>query len=339
MSRNNHDLCTNCGIHPKVTGHNVCSRFCLNEAAEKLAERASTDAALGQRELCSHCKQRKKSQEINDAGTVVLHEYCGILCYQASQTNITPNTVAVSPTPFPTENTVTLRRESLSVPVAQKISQRMEERWVSDGVELVSFEAIYGIKVPNEVYQRFTTAMEMIDNYTIVTSYYGGSLTCDLANCRDEEIRPCKSKHCALCNTIKSAFSNILFRESSHDGVYGPGIYTHLNPVIAHQTAASSPQEPQRSSHALLQCRVVTAVGTTERSSSFAGVADDLGIVYCSHAVAIIPTHLLIYQVETELPLPVCTLSSCNNPIATNESKFCSNRHREDAVLKDGVPG
>lgn len=72
-------------------------------------------------EFCNQrCKQRKKSQETDDDGLVVLHEYCGILCYHASQKAVTLPTAVTPFAPPSAENTVSLRRENLSFPFMQR---------------------------------------------------------------------------------------------------------------------------------------------------------------------------------------------------------------------------
>ncbi|KAG8913209.1 hypothetical protein FRC01_004671 [Tulasnella sp. 417] len=87
---------------------------------------------------------------------------------------------------------------------------------------------------------------------------------------------------------------------SSRDGAYGPGLYTYKNPALAHHVAISDADQQSRdTNYALIQCRVVTQENCRPGSKSFCGSIDDSGVAFCAQPTAIIPTHLLMYRLDT----------------------------------------
>ncbi|KAG9041425.1 hypothetical protein FS837_012278, partial [Tulasnella sp. UAMH 9824] len=142
------------------------------------------------------------------------------------------------------------------------------------------------------------------DGCTVVTTYYGGKAACDIAN--DNDPAPCNLESCAVCDAIRSAFSQVVYGASSTEGKHGPGIYSYTNPALAHQAAVSdSParktpafdsaaRKRSDSNFVLIQCRVVTLGDSAQVKNPYAGFVDDAGTVFCSQSMAIIPTHLLL---------------------------------------------
>ncbi|KAG8945957.1 hypothetical protein FRC04_012209 [Tulasnella sp. 424] len=301
-------MCENCHVRWKLAGHNYCSKTCATQATKQTLnawqssqEQSQTFYDRGcadplrteELALCENCGEKNKSSEIKQDGTVVEHPYCGILCYQESQNPIIP-AAPTPPTKAPTPNSedsdsVSLRAVDMKSEIGQKIRLMLEERWDSDEIALRKLKAIYRINLPGHVYRRFDFALQFNDFCPVITTYYGGIPTCNIANSADPV--PCNSTDCHVCGALRSAFNNLF----SKGDVYDNNLWAELNPATAHELAGTTSQQQQSNKKGvLIQCRVVTRMDLTELTHPYAGRICDDTFVSCSRPTAIIPTHLLI---------------------------------------------
>ncbi|KAG8902991.1 hypothetical protein FRC01_009385, partial [Tulasnella sp. 417] len=284
--------------------------------------KAPTDPSLCEASFCcvlfamplANCGKRWKSMELKDDGEMVTHRFCGILCYEASRNAAVPSSMIPAPAPAPAAassraDAIGLREEGSNAPIGRKVLLMMQERWESDSVSMSKLKSIYRIDLPGSVYRRFDFALQANDGCTVVTTYFGGKIACDIAN--DSEPAPCNLESCAVCDAIRTAFSQLIYGASSTHGKHGPGIYTYTNPALAHQAAVVGGGQTRKpatlgpparkrldANFVLLQCRVVTRGDSTQVANPYAGFVDDSGTVFCSQSMAIIPTHLLVYGIR-----------------------------------------
>ncbi|KAG8932682.1 hypothetical protein FRC00_014359 [Tulasnella sp. 408] len=277
----------------------------MNNIAQTVREEGQEADAPTASNLCENCLTRAKSTELDEDGTTITHPYCGIRCYQASQrttfpASTIPAPAATNPTPAATEgsqDTFKLRTERANGPVARKILLMLQDLWQSDTARTPQLKSIYRIDLPVEMYRRFDLALQMNGNSTVTTTYYGGVAACNIAD--DTDPAPCASESCDLCAALRSSFGNVLHGASCRDGSYGFGLYTYLNPALAHDVINSGDDLPtQNVNYALVQCRVVTQADYMPSSNSYAGTIDDWGVVFCAQPMAVIPTYLLIYRLS-----------------------------------------
>ncbi|KAG8945927.1 hypothetical protein FRC04_012179 [Tulasnella sp. 424] len=248
-----------------------------------------------------NCGKRGKSWESKEDGSIVQHRYCGILCHEASQSTTPPASIIPAPAPVAAASradAITLREEGSNAPIGRKILLMMQERWDSNNVSMTKLKSIYRVDLPGKIYRRFDFALQANDGCTVVTTYYGGKAACDIAN--DSNPAPCNLESCAICDALRTAFSQLIYGASSVDGVHGPGLYTYTNPASAHQSEGpTSSRHRSDTNFVLIQCRVVTRGNAAEVSNPYAGFVDDSGVVFCSQPMAIIPTHLLVYRARS----------------------------------------
>ncbi|KIO17319.1 hypothetical protein M407DRAFT_228650 [Tulasnella calospora MUT 4182] len=237
-----------------------------------------------------------KSQEMGEDGVVTTHPYCGIGCYKASleQTGFPLSTIPARAAASVSQDALNIRVERLNTPIGRKILKTVQECWKSDKIQSPQVKRIYRIDLPGQVYRRFDLALQMNDVFAVTTTYYGGIATCNIAD--DTDPSPCASESCELCDALRGSFGNLLYGASCRDGSYGPGLYTYLNPALAYDSTDFD-DEPQGQNFALIQCRVVTRADSKPSLNSYAGFIDDSGVVFCAQSTAVIPTHLLTYQV------------------------------------------
>ncbi|KAG8917077.1 hypothetical protein FRC01_002674 [Tulasnella sp. 417] len=233
---------------------------------------------------------------MDEDGEVTTHSYCGIACYKASfeQNGFPSSTVSVRGAEPDDQGALNLRVERLNTPIGRKILNTVQERWKSDEIPGLQVKGIYRIDLPGQVYRRFDLALQMNDLFSVSTTYYGALATCGITD--DADPSPCASEACELCDALRSSFGNLLYGASCRDGSYGPGLYTYLNPALAHD-AADVDDDPQGQNYALIQCRVEAFTGAGAISSlGVQGFLDDSGVVFCAQPTAVIPTHLLTYR-------------------------------------------
>lgn len=330
-------LCEYCGVRPKYGNYSYCGKTCATEGSKwkPPSTSPSTSTALpnnyqyappppppnytqGQSEiayygttydsntsnksnLCENCGKRGKSWESKEDGSIVQHRYCGILCHEASRSTTPPASIIPAPAPVAAANradAITLREEGSNAPIGRKILLMMQERWDSNNVSMTKLKSIYRVDLPGKIYRRFDFALQANDGCTVVTTYYGGKAACDIAN--DSSPAPCNLESCAICDALRTAFSQLIYGASSVDGVHGPGLYTYTNPASAHQSEGlTSSRHRSDTNFVLIQCRVVTRGNAAEVSNPYAGFVDDSGVVFCSQPMAIIPTHLLVYRARS----------------------------------------
>ncbi|KAG8911259.1 hypothetical protein FRC01_005813 [Tulasnella sp. 417] len=243
-----------------------------------------------------HCATYVKSREMDEDGVVTTHSYCGIACYKASleQNGFPSSTVSARGAEPDDQGALNLRVERLNTPIGRKILNTVQERWKSDEITGLQVKGIYRIDLPGQVYRRFDLALQMNDLFSVSTTYYGALATCSITD--DADPSPCASEACELCDALRSSFGNLLYGASCRDGSYGPGLYTYLNPALAHD-AADVDDDPQGQNYALIQCRVEAFTGAGAISSlGVQGFLDDSGVVFCAQPTAVIPTHLLTYR-------------------------------------------
>ncbi|KAG8937641.1 hypothetical protein FRC00_003061 [Tulasnella sp. 408] len=133
----------------------------------------------------------------------------------------------------------------------------LQERWQSKELGTPHLERLYRIDWSGQVYRRFDLALQMNDACPIMTTYYGGTVTCKIPD--DKDPVPCELEACEVCDVISSSFGNIPYGVSSRNGAYGLGLYTYRNPALAHQVAISDDGRQTRGvNYALIQCRVIT---------------------------------------------------------------------------------
>ncbi|KAG8902989.1 hypothetical protein FRC01_009386, partial [Tulasnella sp. 417] len=304
--------------------------------------------------MCDNCGKRWKSMELKDDGEMVTHRFCGILCYEASRTAAVPSSMIPAPAPAPAAassraDAIGLREEGSNAPIGRKVLLMMQERWESDSVSMSKLKSIYRIDLPGSVYRRFDFALQANDGCTVVTTYFGGKTACDIAN--DSEPAPCNLESCAVCDAIRTAFSQLIYGASSTHGKHGPGIYTYTNPALAHQAAVVGGGQTRKpatlgpparkrldANFVLLQCRVVTRGDSTQVANPYAGFVDDSGTVFCSQSMAIIPTHLLVYGIRVTTRDPASASITAIRAVPRTTAALTPIRPRRVAVKPPSPP-
>ncbi|KIO17321.1 hypothetical protein M407DRAFT_33016 [Tulasnella calospora MUT 4182] len=247
---------------------------------------------------CKKCGQRPRSRTLLPNGWIQTDLYCGGSDCTALP-SVTEFPISSIPTPAAAGNSDSnsIRPEDLKDPVTKTISVNMKNRWSSDDIELRKLKGICRLDLPGKIYRRFDTALQMNEGCTIITTYYGGRETCGISKDSITRAHPCVLESCTLCTAIRSAFGNFLYGSSSHDGTYGPGVYTYVNPASAHQALASNLQGKAKN-YTIIQCRVVIQGKEKKAANPYAAsFVNESGTAFCAQPVAIIPTHLLIYSV------------------------------------------
>ncbi|KIO31485.1 hypothetical protein M407DRAFT_19622 [Tulasnella calospora MUT 4182] len=319
-------MCRNCRSKPIFPGHDYCGKTCAdwvksqeNSVAQTASASGPPNSAAGPKSrsynssdnvetpvsnppatsnLCEHCFTYVKSREMEEDGTIVTHSHCGIGCYKAAQhTVFASSTIPAPAAASVSQNSLRLRAERMNTPVGRKVLLMVQERWQSEIVRIPQVKGIYRIDLPVNIYQRFDLALQMNEDCTIKTTYYGGIATCSITD--DTDPAPCAFESCDLCDALHSSFGNLLQGGSCRDGSYGPGLYTYSNPALAHDMMVSGyARQAQKVNYALVQCRVVIQADYMPSSNSYAGFIDDSGVAFCAQSTAIIPTHLLIYSLD-----------------------------------------
>lgn len=252
--------------------------------------------------MCENCHARPRSQETEDDGTITTHPYCGFGCFIASQRSIAPAPNVPAPAAAPNGRSPSrLLMERDGSPIRRSILFMMRERWHAEELGAPQLKSVYRIDLPGQVYRRFDLALQMNDACPVMTTYYGGVVTCNIADAKHPS--PCESDSCEVCDVLCSSFGNIPYGGSSREGAYGPGLYTYRNPALAHHVAIQDNNFEQTSgmNYVLIQCRVVAQENSRARSKSLAGFLDNSGVVFCSQSTAVIPTHILIYSLGGQL--------------------------------------
>ncbi|KAG9038623.1 hypothetical protein FS837_001204 [Tulasnella sp. UAMH 9824] len=251
--------------------------------------------------MCDQCGIRPKNQDRQPGGQVVLHPYCGRNCAEAARQKAAAQQqsfgMSAAGAPQPVTKVTNMDPQHV---LAKHIYEKFQERWDSEEVPAPMVMAIYRIQLPGRFYNRFDGALEMNEGANIITTYYGGQSICEIGCKGEAEGALCTWESCSICVVLKGAFSSLEFGDDTYDGTYGPGIYTHLSPAMAHRwTLAKNPEiTPCR---AIVQCRVVRA-GNLEPGQPHAAYIDETGRVFCKDKRAIIPTHLIIYDPTPRLP-------------------------------------
>ncbi|KAG8896610.1 hypothetical protein FRB99_008799 [Tulasnella sp. 403] len=160
--------------------------------------------------------------------------------------------------------------------------------------------AIFQITLPKKYERRFEDALDAADRAggsTTRATFFGGQCICDVGvpqpgGAYTTEL--CNWPSCSICIVIKKGFDTLEFGVQSHEGIYGPGIYTHQNPANAHRFTVGKSTSPFR---AMIVCSVIKLDEHAKSKKVPASFIDEIGRVYCPAKDFIIPRQLVIYQV------------------------------------------
>jgi len=274
--------CKYCEKGSPKPGFDYCSRECGRAAQE----RKRAQEAAEKDDLCIVCKKNPKWCEYDkyDQKKMRRHDFCSSVCrdiYERRSRGSSSGGGASYPRPpRPTP------RLELMAPgrLRESVCARFSTRWTGPKSKKPKIVQVYRVRTIPPYSLRFQTALELNPRAKILTVYWAGSCTCDITLYPDSPARACQFKDCTVCQVLEEPFRVPM------EGSLGPGVYTSLDPLDAHELT----NEPRRGNcRAVLQCRLVYP-SRDDSKPEYAVQQDSNGKIFSTKS-AIIPTHLILY--------------------------------------------